>query len=72
MIDLYTSLGGYRMTWLSSVVTALFIIIVTYAVVALYREIAQGGSVLHSLWGLVRLGIILLLGGLLITSLTTY
>jgi predicted phage tail protein len=72
MIDLYTSLGGYRMTWLSSVVTALFIIVVTYAVVALYREIAQGGSVLHSLWGLVRLGIILLLGGLLITSLTTY
>ena len=72
MIDLYTSLGGYRMTWLSSVVTALFIIAVTYAAVALYREIAQGGSVLHSLWGLVRLGIILLLGGLLITSLTTY
>jgi predicted phage tail protein len=72
MIDIYTSLGGYRMTWLSSVVTALFIIVVTYAVVALYREIAQGGSVLHSLWGLVRLGIILLLGGLLITSLTTY
>jgi predicted phage tail protein len=72
MIDIYTSLGGYRMTWLSSVVTALFIIVVTYAVVALYREIAQGESVLHSLWGLVRLGIILLLGGLLITSLTTY
>jgi len=63
MIDIYTSLGGYRMTWLSSVVTALFIIVVTYAVVALYREIAQGESVLR---------IILLLGGLLITSLTTY
>ena len=71
MIDLYTSLGGYRLSWLSSVITVLLIVIAAYAAVALYREISQGGSVLHSMWGLVRLGIILLLGGLLITSLTT-
>ena len=71
MIDLYTSLGGYRLSWLSSMITALLIVISAYGAVALYREISQGGSVLHSMWGLVRLGIILLLGGLLITSLTT-
>jgi len=71
MIDLYTSLGGYRMTWLSDVLMALLLIASLYAAIALYREISQGGSVLHSMWGLVRLGIILLLGGLLITSLTT-
>lgn len=71
MIDLYTSLGGYRMAWLSDVLMGLFIIASVYGAIALYREISQGGSVLHSMWGLVRLGIILLLGGLLITSLTT-
>ncbi|OED38020.1 hypothetical protein AB833_21495 [Chromatiales bacterium (ex Bugula neritina AB1)] len=71
MMDLYTDLGGYRMTWLSNVLIVLFILISAYAAIALYREMAQGGSLLHSMWGMVRLGIILLLGGLLISSLTT-